>query len=181
MAKVYIAGDMLNRGAQLQRVEEREFIESQGHEFYNPMENKDINDKANAVQEGLAERIVSHDTEALLWSDTVVIEPLVHAVGTCIELGQLKGMKDIAVQILEIVGDDGSDEECFERITALCNAQVKRKVYPHYEDMRRLNLAEQSGDRREFGMHQYSYCVSLDLTDGKGMYSWDEIKEKLSV
>lgn len=169
--KVYIAGDMLTRGAQLQRAEERQMIAKHGHEFYNPMDNKAINDKANAVQEGLAERIVKHDTDAILWSDTVVIEPLVHAVGTCVELGQLKGMRDMAEAIMQCV----DVEEAME----LCQKQLDRQILPHCSDIRRQNTNPQVGDRREFGAHQYVYGVCLDLTDGKGFYEMNEIEEEL--
>ena len=184
MAKVYLAGDMLNRGAQLQRAEESEYVRSQGHELYNPMENKEINDKANAVQDGLAERIVSHDTKAINWSDTVIIEPLTHAVGTCIELGQIKGMRDVAMQIStlwESREDINDVHDWYDAVMELCSKHINRKVLPHYEDVRRLQDAPQSGDRREFGLHQYIYGVCLDLTNGKGMYTWDEIKEELRV
>lgn len=182
MAKVYLAGDMLNRGAQMQRADERDFLKANGHELYNPMDNKDINDKANAVQEGLAERIVKQDTDAIKWSDTVVIEPLTHAVGTCIELGQIKGMRDLALEIDALLPKTGWNyipAQLVESLQEVVNRHLNRKVYPHYEDVRRLNEAPQQGDRREFGMHQYIYGVCLDLTEGKGVYSWDEIKDAL--
>ena len=78
MNKVYCAGHCLTRGSQMQRMAEKEDLARVNSriEFYNPMENKEINDKATAKQEGLAERIVKHDTDAINWSDTVIIEPL---------------------------------------------------------------------------------------------------------
>ena len=178
--KVYIAGDCLNRGSQLQRAEERDMIAEKGHELYCPQDNAAINDKANAVQEGLAERIVKHDTDAILWSDTVVIEPLVHAVGTCVELGQLKGMRDMAKVILEICNNVSMPRSAIVAISRVCQKQIDRQVLPHCSDIRRENTSPQSGDRREFGMHAYIYGVCLDLTDGKGLYDMNEIKEILN-
>lgn len=188
--KVYLAGDCLNRGAQLQRAEEREAIKALGHQLYNPMDNKDINDKKNAVQEGLAERIVKQDTDAIIWSDTVVIEPLVHAVGTCVELGQIKGMRDVAKEIMAIMEDLDTEYEyeddyniakdvALDNIYSLCYKHINRKVLPHNSDVRRHNTSPQSGDRREYGAHQYVLGVCLDLTEGKGFYEMDEIMEEL--
>lgn len=71
MKKVYTAGHCLTRGSQLQRMLEKEELASVNSniEFYNPMENKEINDKKTANPEGLAERIVRHDTDAINWSE----------------------------------------------------------------------------------------------------------------
>jgi len=177
--RIYLAGDMLNRGSQLQRAEEAKQISEMGHEFYNPQDNKEINDKANANPEGLAERIVKHDTNAILWSDTVILEPLAHAIGTNIELGQIKGMRDIAQQVLDIIKDKGVDNAVFlTKIVELCEKQVDREVFVHYQDIRRQGQTE-TGDRRSLGLHQYMYGVTLDLTEGRGIQEWDEIKNSL--
>lgn len=180
MKKVYIAGDMLTVGSQMLRAKEREDIEAIGLPFYNPMDNKDINDKANAVQEGLAERIVKQDTDALFEADIVVIEPQPFAMGTMTEMGQLKGMKDVAKKILEISKDGSKDnEEVLFEILELAGKLDAQKVYPHYQDIRRVDGLTETGDRRSLGINQYVYGTALDLTDGKGFYEWDEILEEL--
>ena len=62
---LYIGGHMLNIGSQMQRAMEREKAQEIGVPLYNPMDNKDINDKqANKNDTGLAERIVFADTNA---------------------------------------------------------------------------------------------------------------------
>ena len=181
--KVYIAGHMLNRGSQLLRAEEAAMVREAGHSLYVPQENKEINDKTNAVQEGLAERILRHDTDAIFWSDTVLIEPDSAALGTHVELGQILGMTQLAEQLLAIITENDSHEDndpdaCLTQIYELCRKQTTRKVLPHLEDIRRVDIPE-VGDRRSFSVNQYVYGACLKLTDGKGFYSMEEVKEEL--
>lgn len=178
MNRVYLAGHCLTRGSQMQRmVEKEELARVNPHvEFYNPLENKEINDKATAKQEGLAERIVHHDTDAIMWSDTIIIEPLAEACGTMVELGQVKGMKDVAEQVLRIMGNEELNEsEVLYHIQREMQTHVERKVYPHFEDIRRVRGITESEDRRSLGINQYVYGVCLELTDGVGFFEWDQI------
>lgn len=179
--KVYIAGDMLPKGSQMLRALEREQIKAIGFDFYNPMDNKSINDKSQVSNEGLAERIVKADTDAIEESEIIVIEPQPFALGTLVELGQVKGRKDLAKQISEIV--EGSDQplNILSEIMALVEKVNTQKVLPHYEDIRRFAGAgkDEEGDRRSLGINQYVYGVCLDLTDGKGFYEWEEVVDEL--
>lgn len=182
--KVYLAGDMLPKASQLLRAQEREQIKKIGLDFYNPMDNKSINSKAEVSNEGLAERIVKADTDAIKESDIIVIEPQPFALGTLVELGEIHGMKMLAKMILELVDDkcsDTSQAELLNEVIALAEKVDKQKVYPHYEDVRRFPNAgaDEVGDRRSLGINQYVYGVCLDLTDGKGFYEWDEVLEEL--
>lgn len=174
--QIYIAGDLMTKGSQLQREAEAVDIRALGFGLYNPQENDEINDKKNANQDGLAERIVKHDSDAIYASDIVVIEPLAHALGTTVELGQIKGRKDLAKEIIEIYEESElSDEDALTAIYDLANQIVEQKVYPHYGDIRRVDGLTETGDRRSLGINQYVYGTVLDLTDGKGFYEWDEI------
>lgn len=188
--KVYIGGDMLTRAGQLLRTKEREEIKSLGYDFYNPMENKNVNDKANLDNnDGLAEKIVAQDTEGIRESDYIIMEPLSSACGTMVELGQIKGMKDLAQDIVDVVFDeDDKDKSAYDKadyqvivnnIVELCDKILNQKVYPHYEDVRRFPGCEEREDRRAWGVNQYVYGVCLDLTDGKGFYDWNEIVDEL--
>lgn len=185
MTRLYVAGHMLTRGAQLQRMHERYELEVANPElqFYVPQENKAINDKkANSKDNKLAEKIVKQDTDALFWADTVVIEPLPEACGTMVELGQIKGMKDVAEQVLRILDDnDLSPAEAVEVLYGEMLQHQNRKVYPHFEDIRRVDGITETGDRRSLGINQYVYGVCLDLTDGEGFYEWDNIVSNLST
>lgn len=178
---VYIAGDMLTKASQLLREKEKEDIEKIGLPLYNPQDNKEINDKANLDNnEGLAEKIVEQDTIALYESDIIVIEPQPFALGTHVELGQIKGRKDLAEEVLRIYNDESLDDlEALEEIRQIALKAKNQKVFPHYEDIRRFKGVVEKEDRRSLGINQYVYGVCLDLTDGKGFYEWDEILDEL--
>lgn len=180
--KVYLAGHMLTTGSQMQRnMEKREISEvSPKAKFYVPQENKEINDKVNADAEGLAERIVRHDTDAIKWADTIVIEPLPEALGTHVELGQIKGMKDAATEIRDAMLSATSAEKACIAASDIIHRILDQRVYPHYEDIRRVAGITESADRRSLGINQYVYGVVLDLTGGKGFYEWDEVLKEVS-
>ena len=191
--KTYLAGDLLSEGAKMRREWEAEQLRKAGANLHVPHEDKSINDKANAVQEGLAERIVSNDTQGIIDSDVIVIDAHENGKGTLVELGQIKGMKDMAEIILgvrkrfearhENDGDwasynDMSQDE-LQAIYDEVESVMEKKVYGHNTDIRRANSQPQSGDRREYGPNQYVYGTVLDLTDGKGFYDWEEIIEEV--
>lgn len=181
--KVYIAGDMLKVGSQMLRAKERDDIAALGYDFYNPTDNKEVNDKANLDNnDGLAEKIVKADTDGIKESDIIVIEPTNDACGTMVELGQIKGMKDMAKDILLAMRPcNGDSTEILAEIAKLCVDMIEKKVYPHYEDIRRFKGCTESEDRRAWSVNQYVYGVCLDLSDGKGFYEWEEILEELET
>ena len=188
MSTVYLAGDMLKKGSILLREQEAKELRELGHKIYSPIEDKSINDKTNQTEEsnnGLAERIVRNDTRGILNSDIIVIEPHENALGTMVELGQIKGYKDCARELKSIldrvVESECDDSQAVNRLAMELHFLIKKydkKVYPHLEDIRRTDIPE-VGDRRSWSINQYVYGVCLDLTDGKGLYEWDEILEEL--
>ena len=191
--KTYLAGDLLSEGAKMRREWEAEQLRSAGANLHVPHEDASINDKANAVQEGLAERIVSNDTQGIINSDIIVIDAHENGKGTLVELGQIKGMRDMAKIILDIRksfeerheqdGDWASynvmalDE--LDAVYEVAESVMAKKVYAHNTDIRRANSQPQSGDRREYGPNQYVYGTVLELTDNHGFYDWDEIIEEV--
>lgn len=181
---IYTAGDMLSEGARMRRAWEAKQLRSLGATLHVPHEDKSINDKANAVQEGLAERIVANDTQGIIDSDIIVIDAHENGKGTLVELGQIKGMKDMAeivlgtlLEVFEKNGDD--DEGAVDAVIEKCNNIIDKEVYAHNTDIRRANDKPQSGDRREYGPNQYVYGTVLELTDNHGFYDWDEIIEEV--
>lgn len=188
MKTIYLAGDMLKKGSILLREQEAKELRELGHKIYSPIEDKSINDKTNQTEEsnnGLAERIVINDTRGILNSDVIVIEPHENALGTMVELGQIKGYKDCARELKsildKIVKSECDDSQAVNRLAMELHFLIKKydkKVYPHLEDIRRTNIPE-TGDRRSWSINQYVYGVCLDLTDGKGLYEWEEIIEEL--
>lgn len=179
--KVYLAGHCLTLGSQMQREKEKNEVSALGHEFYNPMDNKEINDKANLDNnEGLAEKIVRHDMEAIRWADTVIIEPLPEAQGTVTELGIIYGRKDLAEQVLDIYHDSSkSVQQAAHDISVLCAKARSQKVYPHFEDIRRFPGVTETEDRRSLGINQFVYGACLGLSEGAGFYDWEEILSEL--
>ena len=109
------------------------------------------------------------------------------------ELGQIKGMRDMAKIILDInrsfeerheqEGDwatyRGMAMDELDAVYEAAETVLEKKVYAHNTDIRRANDKPQAGDRREYGPNQYVYGTVLDLTDGKGFYDWDEIIEEV--
>ena len=180
---IYTAGDMLSEGARMRRAWEAEQLRSLGATLHVPHEDKSINDKANAVQEGLAERIVENDTKGIIDSDVIVIDAHENGKGTLVELSQIKGMKDMAdivlSSVLDVTNGVLSERDALDLIQADVESVLEKKVYAHNTDIRRANDKPQAGDRREYGPNQYVYGTVLDLTDGKGFYDWDEIIEEV--
>lgn len=181
--QIYLAGDMLKKGSILLRKQEAEQLRKLGYKLYSPIEDKSINDKSNQTKEsndGLAEKIVKNDTQGILQSDIIVIEPHENALGTMVELGQIKGMKDAFYIISKwMVHNDDIDSNLFMQFLNEFEPMFNKKVYAHMEDIRRTNIPE-CGDRRSWGINQYVYGVCLDLTKGKGLYDWEEIIEELN-
>ena len=180
---IYTAGDMLSEGARMRRAWEAEQLRSLGATLHVPHEDKSINDKANAVQEGLAERIVENDTKGIIDSDVIVIDAHENGKGTLVELGQIKGMKDMADIVLSSVLDVANgvltERDALDMIQADVESVLEKKVYAHNTDIRRANDKPQAGDRREYGPNQYVYGTVLDITDGKGFFDWNEIIEEV--
>ena len=180
---IYVAGDLLSEGAKMRRTWEAEQLRKAGAILHVPHEDKSINDKANAVQEGLAERIVANDTKGIIDSDVIVIDAHENGKGTLVELGQIKGMKDMAdivlSSVLDVTNGVLSERDALDLIQADVESVLEKKVYAHNTDIRRANSQPQAGDRREYGPNQYVYGTVLDLTDGVGFYDWDEIIEEV--
>ena len=179
----YLAGDLLSEGAKMRRAWEAEQLRKAGATLHVPHEDKSINDKANAVQEGLAERIVANDTKGIIDSDVIVIDAHENGKGTLVELGQIKGMKDMAMIIQDLItkyeDEDQSIYDLVNEISNTCLDVEEKKVYAHNTDIRRANDKPQAGDRREYAPNQYVYGTVLDITYGKGFYDWDEIIEEV--
>ena len=180
--KTYLAGDLLSEGAKMRREWEAEQLRKAGATLHVPHEDASINDKANAVQEGLAERIVANDTQGIIDSDVIVIDAHENGKGTLVELGQIKGMRDMAEMVREAM-DAGEvpfeSAPVYTRVLDVINPILDKKIYAHNTDIRRANTQPQAGDRREYAPNQYVYGTVLDVTNGVGFYDWDEIIEEV--
>ncbi|HJG66174.1 MAG TPA: nucleoside 2-deoxyribosyltransferase, partial [Staphylococcus ureilyticus] len=99
--QVYNGGHILNNAMVDYRNKQAEQINSIiGIKCYNVLEDKSINDKANAEQTKLAERILNNDFKAMQESDIFVFDILNEGLGTIAELGILLGMKHQAQETI---------------------------------------------------------------------------------
>ncbi|ANZ33891.1 nucleoside 2-deoxyribosyltransferase [Staphylococcus carnosus] len=154
MAKqIYLGGGMLDLGDQMLREWEKKDLQRLGFKVYVPQDDKSVNDKNNAVQEGLAERIVRNDTTGISESNILIFDYLPHNQGTIAEMGYIQGLMH-------------SGHEC--------------KVYVQCTDIRQgTGHVNREQDRAEFSINQYVYGVILDITDGRGIQTWEEITQDL--
>ncbi|MBF7019642.1 nucleoside 2-deoxyribosyltransferase [Staphylococcus sp. 18_1_E_LY] len=150
---IYLAGDMLSHGQQLRRAYEKSAFKRLDYEVYNPQDDKSINDKSSADQQGLAERIVTNDTSGIEQADIIVLDYLPHAQGTICELGYIQKLK---------------------------REKPELKVYVHCTDMRQgTGHIPDEQDRAEFSINQYVYGVILEVTEGRGVQDFEGIRQTL--
>lgn len=150
---IYIAGDMLSHGQQLRRAYEKSAFRDLGYNVHNPQDDKSINDKSNADQSGLAERIVANDTAGIESADIIVADYLTHAQGSICELGYIQKLK---------------------------REKPELEVYVHCTDVRQgTGHIPTEQDRAEFSINQYVYGVILEVTEGRGVQDFEEIRQAL--
>lgn len=179
--KVYIAGDILASGSPLRRDYEKSCFTAVNIPVYNPKDNESINDKAALKNETLlCDKILKEDTKQLMFGCShVVIEPQPFAIGTMIELGQLTGYRQLSQRLSTIIFNmsisRNSASEILERIKSELDFHNSRKVYPHYQDARRVDGITETGDYRSLGINQYLVGACRYLTGGEPFYEFDDI------
>lgn len=191
--QVYNGGHILNEAMVEYRKKQADEINGIiGIKCYNVLDDKSINDKANAKQEGLAERILQNDFKAMQESDIYVFDVLNEGIGTISELSILLGMKrqaqitiDRLKEILDINYSDveGNITEVAETLLDEIKEQQKiidKPVLIYSSDIREGNGHTYDDPyRTEVSFNQFIYGVILELTNGKGFMSWKEVKEEL--
>ena len=134
---------------QMRREWEKQELQRLGFKVYAPHDDKDINDKENAKQDKLAERIVANDTLGMETSDVMIFDYLPHA-GTICEMGYAQHLKRTSEKDI--------------------------KIYVQCTDIRQgTGHIPDEQDRMEFSINQYVYGVIMDITDGRGIQTFDEI------
>lgn len=190
---VYMGGHLLNQAMVEYREKQHEQVEGiVGITPYSPHKDKSINEKANAVQEGLAERILNNDFKAMQNSDIFVFDVLNEGLGTIAELGILLGIKHQAQETInsleetaDIVRFDVDGYETYEydilqdKIIEL-EKIVNKPVLIYCSDIRQGHGKPYSDpDRAEFSTNQFIYGCVLELTNGRGFISWEEVLNEL--
>lgn len=188
---VYMAGHILNEAmVDYREKQHKQVAEIKGVSPYSPHQDKSINDKSNAVQEGLAERILSNDFKAMQESDIFVFDVLNEGLGTIAELGILLGMKHQAQETIEhlkginsFIGNDSEQAESYEQIQYEIKEQQKlidKPVLIYCSDIRQGHGKPYNDpDRAEFSTNQFIYGMILELTNGEGFISWEETLNRL--
>lgn len=180
--RLYLAGDMLLKASQLLRAEEKRLLQEKGlaDNLYNPMD-AEFNDKEkNKNNSLLCDAIVMGDTNAIEWSNRVIIEPTSNALGTTVELGQVFAYNKMNDYIRNILDDESLREtDKLAKLRKMIDVDIPKKtVYAQYNDVRRHDAPE-CGDFRSWGVNQYVYGVVRALTDNRGFQEFEEIVENL--
>ncbi|MEB6232506.1 nucleoside 2-deoxyribosyltransferase [Mammaliicoccus sciuri] len=193
--QVYNAGHILNEAMVDYRNKQAKEINSiEGIKCYNVLDDKSINDKANAEQTGLAERILANDFKAMHGSDIFVFDVLNEGLGTIAELGIILGMKHQAqetIKQLEETADifqcdfDGNVTDTYEILWGEIEELKKildKPVLCYCSDIRQGHGKPYlDPDRAELSTNQFVYGMVLELTRGEGFTSWEEVKERLAA
>lgn len=190
---VYMGGHILNDAMVDYRDKQHKQVEGiVGVTPYSPHKDKSINDKANAEQTKLAERILNNDFKAMQESDIFVFDILNEGLGTIAELGILLGIKHQAqetINSLEETSDivrfdfDGNETDEYETLQdeiVELEKIVNKPVLIYCSDIRQGHGKGYSDpDRAEFSTNQFVYGMVLELTNGEGFISWEEVKKRL--
>ncbi len=181
--QVYNGGHILNDAMVEYRNKQAEQINSIiGVKCYNVLDDKSINDKANAEQTKLAERILNNDFKAMQESDIFVFDILNEGLGTIAELGILLGIKHQAQKII-----DRYEDIYFRDLDTLTQydileaySVVNKPVLIYCSDIRQGHGKPYNDpDRAEFSTNQFIYGAILHLTNGRGFISWEEVLKEL--
>lgn len=189
----YLGGHLLNQAMVDYRDKQHNQVEGiVGVTPYSPHKDKSINDKANAEQTKLAERILNNDFKAMQESDIFVFDILNEGLGTIAELGILLGIKHQAqetINKLEETSDivrldfDGNETDEYETLQDEIKELekiVNKPVLIYCSDIRQGHGKPYNDpDRAEFSTNQFVYGMVLELTGGKGFISWEEVLNEL--
>ncbi|WOZ17276.1 hypothetical protein [Staphylococcus phage vB_SauM-V1SA09] len=181
----YLGGHLLNQAMVEYRDKQHKQVEGiVGVTPYSPHKDKSINDKANAEQTGLAERILNNDFKAMQDSDIFVFDILNEGLGTIAELGILLGMKHQADRTLALIESqlhyDHLEYNNVHQIASESKKILEKPVLIYCSDIRQGHgKGYDDPDRAEFSTNQFVYGMVLELTDGEGFISWEEVLERL--
>lgn len=190
---VYLGGHILNEAMVDYRQKQHEEVEAiEGITPYSPHNDKSINDKANAIQQGLAERILKNDFAAMNESDIFVFDVLNEGIGTISELSIVLGMKkqahDTLIRLEEMadihyINVEGNVTDKYKIIQDEIEEQeriLNKPVLCYCSDIRQGHGKPYNDpDRAEFSTNQFVFGAVLELTHGEGFISWEEVKKRL--
>lgn len=183
---VYMGGHILNDAMVDYRDKQHKQVEGiVGVTPYSPHKDKSINDKANAEQTKLAERILNNDFKAMQESDIFVFDILNEGLGTIAELGILLGMKHQAQETINkakhtVDNNSVISDEHLNDAYRLAVDIVNKPVLIYCSDIRQGHGKPYNDpDRAEFSTNQFVFGMILSLTNGEGFISWEEVLNRL--
>lgn len=147
---------------QLMMKEVKQKIEEAGVEVYDPA-SQPFNNKTEVGNEDIARVIVANDTEAIYNSDIRLMNTQEDNLGTSIEAGIIKGYRDHAEVIYQVIEQTAGvleSEKILELIMEICEHEITKEYVPYHTDIRIHNEAE-AGFRRSVGFHQFQRGVNL--------------------
>lgn len=189
----YMGGHILSEGMVDYRDKQHKQVEGiVGVTPYSPHKDKSINDKANAEQTKLAERILNNDFKAMQESDIFVFDILNEGLGTIAELGILLGIKHQAQETINKLDEtadivrfdvDGNQTDEYDTLQDEIEELEKildKPVLIYCSDIRQGHgKGYDDPDRAEFSTNQFIYGCVLSLTNGEGFISWEEVLNRL--
>ena len=153
-------------------------ISGAGLQPYLAQNNKDINDKKNVKQEGLAKRIVEADFGAIDNSDAYLFD-LLETTGTTCEIAGIYAQKRLAKQmddfIVGITELGGSAEDVLREIEKRIHTIMQKPVVVTCSDLRSENQREQAGFSREWGLNQMLRGIVDEVTNGDGFTPFEQV------
>jgi len=182
---VYNGGAMLSQGlVEYRSKQTKQMNDIDEIRAYNPADDTSINDKSNAEQTGLAERILANDFKAMQESDVFVFDVLNEGLGTIAEMGIVLGMKHQAQKVVDELKEvelrEGYLNDDEDALRDQQFAILNKPVLCYCSDIRQGNgHIPEHPDRFEFSTNQFVYGMVLELTNGEGFISWNEVLERL--
>ena len=161
---LYNGGGMTTYPKQLMMKEVKTFLEDNNIKVYDPS-SQPFNKKTDVGNDDIARKIVAKDTEAIYNSEIRLMNTQEDNLGTSIEAGVIKGYRDhaeVIFQIIEQTAGELTPSETLDLIFQVCTHEITKEYVPYHTDIRIHNQPE-TGFRRSVGFHQFLRGVNLLL------------------
>lgn len=151
--KGYIAGKLFKQGDIKQRLYEGQLVKKElpDIEFYNPIENDEINDKTNLPT---AKDIFYGDTDKVIESSVILAELDDEDSGTIYEIGICHGIEIMREKLINLKSSYQSLS--IDELLELLEKEVpKKKIYAHLSDIRLEEAHNYKGRYIPHGINQF--------------------------
>lgn len=159
---LYNGGGMTTYPKQLMMREVKEFLVNNNINVYDPA-SQPFNDKKVVGGDDISRKIVAKDTEAIYNSDIRLMNTQEDNLGTSIEAGIIKGYRDhaeVIFQVIEQASSELSPTEVLDLVYRVCMHEITKEYVPYHTDIR-IHDEPEAGFRRSVGFHQFQRGVNL--------------------